>query len=83
MDRQLGQAMILPILMSPPFSSPYNRGSGEQGTRKHTPDSRIMVVPPARAALVPWQKSSAGVMPRTGICSRVWTSMPPGRTNSP
>lgn len=37
MDRPLEQAMILPILMSPPFSSPYNRGSGDQGTRKHTP----------------------------------------------
>lgn len=42
-----------------------------------------MVVPPARAALVPWQKSSAGVMPKTGICSLVWTSMPPGRTSRP
>ena len=42
-----------------------------------------MVVPPARAALVPWQKSSAGVMPRTGICSLVWTSTPPGKTIRP
>lgn len=45
--------------------------------------SHIMVVPPARAALVPWQKSSAGVMPRTGICSLVCTSTPPGRTSRP
>ena len=54
-----------------------------QTPRPNGRHSHIMVVPPARAALVPWQKSSAGVMPRTGISSRVWTSTPPGRTSRP
>lgn len=39
-----------------------------------------MVVPPVSAARVPWEKSSAAVMPRSGIWKRVWTSMPPGMT---
>lgn len=43
----------------------------------------IMVVPPARAAFVPWKKSSTAVIPLYGICRRVWTSIPPGITIFP
>lgn len=42
-----------------------------------------MVVPPARAAFVPWKKSSEEVIPWSGIWKRVWTSMPPGITIRP
>lgn len=43
----------------------------------------IMVVPPASAALVPWAKPSAELMPGVSPCSRVWASMPPGITSCP
>lgn len=43
----------------------------------------IMVVPPARAALDPWVKSSTVVVPRYGIWKWVWMSMPPGITIFP
>lgn len=46
-------------------------------------DSLIMVVPPARAAFVPWKKSSTVVIPLYGIWKWVWTSMPPGITIFP
>lgn len=45
--------------------------------------SPIMVVPPARAALEPWLKSSTVVVPRYGIWKWVWMSMPPGITIFP
>jgi hypothetical protein len=46
-------------------------------------DSLIIVVPPANAALVPWKKSSAEVIPWEGFCRYVLTSIPPGMTIRP
>lgn len=73
-------------LTAPEQGDPHSLSEEEKSPALLEEESRhllIMVVPPAKAALVPWKKSSADVIPCSGIWKRVWTSIPPGITILP